>query len=782
MSRLLLLLVALLILPSAAPRTLAQPAAALLEQWAPERLTPADYARAESFLSWNVNRLVYNVPEAPEWLAGDRLWYRNPVRGGHEFIVVDAQRRTRERAFDHERLARVLSEATGVHYEALALPLTRLRPAEDGRSLGFELERQRWQCDIVAFVCERHATPFEQIRDGRLSPDGTLLAFRREHNLWVQDLRTGEEVQLTFDGIEHYGYATDSEGWRRSERPALKWSPDSRRIFTHRLDERGVGEMVLWTTREGRPNLVTYRYAIPGDSIVPMYQWVVIDVQRRALVPLRAERDHQRRSACCGMLAGDALADVQWAEDASWVAYVSTSRDYTTVTLRLADPVSGEVREVFSETLEPYFESSGAGRGVPNWRVLRERDRFIWHSPRSGWHHLYLYDLDSGELLRPLTAGSWNVVDVVHVDAARGVVFFTGVGREAGRDPYHRHLYALELESGAITLLTPDDADRVISVAPSGRFFLETHSRMDVPPTTVLRDAGGALVMTLERADIADLLATGWPKPIPFTAKARDGETEIFGLMYRPSNFDPSRRYPIINNIYPGPQVGSIGPRTFQPGRRGQAQALAELGFIVVQIDALGTPLRSFAFHHFYHGNLADNGLPDQIAAMRQLAERYPWIDVERAGIYGHSGGGFATVAALLQHPYFFQVGVASAGNLDNRGYTFYWGEKWQGPLVVFDDGTDSYTNQAMHLLAGNLEGRLLLSYGTMDSNVHPVTTLLLVDALIAHNKDFDLMVFPNRDHGYANEPYKLRITWDYFVRHLLGAEPPRGFRIRGAR
>jgi dipeptidyl-peptidase 4 len=747
--------------------------------FAPQALTEDDYARAEQRLSWNVNDLVYHVPTSIEWLDGDRFWYRSRIAEGHEFILVDPVAGTRQRAFDHERMAEVLSAAADTTFDAYALPITRLAPTEDGRGLGFELDRRRWECDVIDYVCERPATPIEQVRNGVLSPDGALLAFRRDHDLWVQDLASGEEIRLTTDGEEHYGYATDSEGWRRSARPAVSWSPDSRRIFTHRLDERGVGEMVLWRTTEGRPEPYVYKYAIPGDEVVPMYEWVIVDVPARTVTPVQAAPDHQRTSSCCGMLRGDAIGDVEWSADGTRLALVSTSRDYTTVALRLIDPATGAVQEVFEETVEPFFESSSGGRGVPNWRVFHERGQFLWHSPRDGHHHLYLYDLASGEQIRQLTTGPWQVVDVMHVDEDGGTVYFTAVGLEDGRDPYWRHFYSLDLDApGAPTLLTPEGADHVVSVAPSGRFFVSTSSRLDQAPVTRVRAADGEHVLTAETADIEALLATGWPMPIPFSAMARDGQTEIYGVMYRPSNFDPDRRYPIVNNIYPGPQAGSIGPRTFQPGRRGNAQALAELGFIVVQIDALGTPMRGMDFHTYYYGDMADNGLADQIAAMRQLADRYDWIDIDRAGIYGHSGGGFATAAALLLHPEFFRVGVASAGNHDNRGYTYYWGEKWQGQLEPRAEGGDTYTNQAVHLMAGALEGKLLLSYGTMDSNVHPVTTLLLVDELIRHNKDFDLMVFPNRGHGYANEPYNLRITWDYFVRHLLGAEPPAGYRI----
>jgi len=316
-----------------------------------------------------------------------------------------------------------------------------------------------------------------------------------------------------------------------------------------------------------------------------------------------------------------------------------------------------------------------------------------------------------------------------------------------------------------------------VSLSPSGRYFVDSFSKPDVPAVTQLRDADGGLIATIETADVTRLVATGWKPPMPITVKARDGQTDLYGLLYRPTTFDASRKYPIVNHIYPGPQTGSVGSRTFSAAR-GDAQALAELGFVVVEIDGMGTPWRSKKFHEAYYGNMGDNTLPDQVAGMKDLAARFPWIDLDRAGIYGHSGGGFATADAMFRYPDFFKVGISEAGNHDNRVYEDDWAEKWQGLLEKKPDGATNYDNQANQLIAKNLKGKLLLAHGTLDSNVPPNNTLLVVDELIKANKDFDLLMLPNRGHGFGNEPYMVRRRWDYFVRYLLGAEPPHEYEM----
>jgi dipeptidyl-peptidase-4 len=696
----------------------------------PRALTAADYARAEKFMPYNTTPLMLHSGVRPAWVVGDasdRFWYRTTTEKGVEAVLVDPVKATRS---------------------ACHLPVCQASEREDsGRPSRYD----------------------------ELSPDRKTLAFVRDWNLWVRDVASGRETQLTRDGIKDFGYATDNAGWTRSDRPILKWSPDSKKIATFQQDQRAVGEMYLVDTKVGHPTLQAWKYPLPGDEIVTMIQRVVIDIERGQVVRLQMPPDQHRSSLCDDLACRGDWGDVQWSADGSTVAFVSTARDHRREQLRLADAATGSIREVLEEKAETFFES---GNGAVNWRYLPASNEVIWFSERDNWGHLYLYDSRSGREKHPITTGDGNVTQLLRVDEKNRRLYFMAVGRERGRDPYFRHLYRIGMDGKNLELLTPADADHDVSFSPSGRFFVDAYSKPDVPPVAELRDADGKLVLALEQADITRLVAAGWQPPTPITVKARDGATDLHGLLYKPTSFDPSRKYPIVNHIYPGPQTGSVGSRLFNPSR-GDAQALAELGFIVVEIDGMGTPWRSKKFHEAYYGNMGDNTLPDQVAAMKELAARYPWIDLDHAGIYGHSGGGYAAADAMFRYPDFFKVGISEAGNHDNRVYEDDWAEKWQGLLEKKPDGTTNYDNQANQLVAGNLKGKLLLAHGTMDANVPPNNTLLVVDALIKANKDFDLLMLPNRGHGFGNEPYMVRRRWDYFVRHLLGAEPPQGYELK---
>ena len=706
------------------------------------------------------------------------FWYRNAVEGGYEFVVVDPARRTRDVAFDARRLATSLSAVADTTFSPLQLPLTELEMSAAEKQIAFDIGGRRYRCDLQAYRCASEQTSRPAVpRHLHPSPDGKRAAFIRDCNLWVRDLTTGAEKQLTTDGVKDFGYATDNAGWIRSNRAILLWSPDSKRIATFQQDDRNVGEMYLVSTTVGHPRLDAWKYPLPGDSVVAMIHRVVIDVDAGRIVRLQMPPDYHRSTTCDHIACdGAVLADARWSPDGSRLAFISSSRDHKHAQLRVADANTGAVRDVLEESVATYYELGSDGE---NWQILWSRNEVLWFSERDDWGHLYLYDLNTGALKNRVTSGEGNVAQLVRVDEPSRTIWFVGMGRERGRDPYFRHLYRVGLDGRNLRLLTPEDADHSVTLSPSAAHFVDSWSRPDVPPTSVLRDMNGRVVARLETTDISRLLATGWTPPMPFTVKARDGKTDLYGLMYRPTGFDSTRAYPIIVHHYPGPQGGSVGSRSFSPSR-GDTRSIAELGFIVIQLDGMGLPGRSKSFHDAYYGNMGDNGLPDQITGVRQLAQRHRWIDITRVGIYGHSGGGYSAAQAILRYPEFFKVAVSQAGNHDNRNYEDDWAEKWQGLLERRPDGTTNYDNQANQLLAQNLRGKLLIAYGTLDDNVPPYNSLVLINELIRHNKDFDVIPFPNRRHGFGNEPYMMRRRWDYFVEHLLGAEPPRGFEFRG--
>jgi dipeptidyl-peptidase-4 len=704
-------------------------------------VTAADYARAERFLRENTLPLVSGMGVQPTWLAGDRFGYRITTRGQNQFILVNPSKGTRI---------------------ACSPETDRCGGALDPREVS------------------RLQPPLRPPgRPESRSPNGMRAAYIRDFNLWVRDIATGRETQLTTDGQKDFGYATDNAGWVKSDRPVLVWSPDSRKIATFQQDDRPVGEMYLVTTKVGHPELQQWKYPLPGDSVISMIHRVVINVDTPRVIRFQMPPDAHRSTLCDHVIyRGTEWADVEWYPEGSHIAFVSTSRDHKHEVFRIADAATGSVRDVFREDVATQYES---GNGTVNWHVLPASNEVIWFSERDDWGQLYLYDLATGQLKSKITSGNGNVAELRRVDEKSRTLWFVGNAKEPGRDPYFRHFYKIGMDGRGLSLLTPEDADHQISLAPSGQYFVDSYSKPDVPPVTVLRDLNGKKIVTLETADITRLNATGWKPPMPITVKARDGKTDLYGLMYVPTNLDRTKKYPIVNHIYPGPQTGSVGGRSFSPSR-GDAQSLAELGFIVVEIDGMGTPWRSKSFHDAYYGRMGDNTLPDQVAGMKELAGRYPWIDINRAGIYGHSGGGFAAADAMFRYPDFFKVGISEAGNHDQREYEDDWGERYQGLLTRSSDGSDNYAAEANQALAKNLKGKLLLAHGTMDDNVPPYNTLLVVNELMKANKDFDFILLPNRTHGFGNEPYMVRRRWDYFVKNLLGAEPPTEYQIGAAR
>ncbi|HXH70400.1 MAG TPA: DPP IV N-terminal domain-containing protein [Pyrinomonadaceae bacterium] len=748
----------------------------------PLAFTAADYARAEKFLGYNTAPLVDHAGVRPVWLADGRFWYRNLQAQGSEFILVNPANGARQTAFDQTKIASALSAATGTKFEAARLPFTSFDLSADSQKISLDIGNKKWNCDVSGRQCtvgtDSAAGNQNRSSNESLSPDKKLAAFIRDWNLWTRDVATGKETQLTTNGIKDFGYATDNAGWTHSDRAILMWSPDSKKIATFQQDQRKTGDMYLVSTNVGHPKLESWKYPLPGDENVTMIERVIIEVDNPKVVRLKLSPDQHRTTLCDDVSCNGDFTDVEWSADASKLAFVSTTRDHKRADLRVADAATGVIRDVMSETIATQFES---GTQTVNWRYLPASNEIVWFSERDNWGHLYLYDLTTGKLKNRITSGDWTVTRLLKVDDKNRVLYFLAGGREKGRDPYFAHFYRVGFDGKNLALLTPEDANHDITLSPNETYFVDNYSKPDVPPVTVVRDMSGKLVNTLEKADISRLLATGWKPPQPIVVKARDNVTDLYGLMFTPTNLNQNakKKYPIINYIYPGPQSGSVGSRSFSAARSDH-QALAELGFVVVLIDGTCNPLRSKKFHDACYGNMADNTLPDQITGMQQLAQKYPFIDIERVGIWGHSGGGFAAAAAMFRFPDFFKVGISESGNHDNRNYEDDWGERYVGLLVKDASGKSNYEDQANQNFAKNLKGKLLLAHGTMDDNVPPDNTLLVVDALIKVNKDFDLLMIPNARHGFGSATYyMMRRRWDYFVRHLLGVEPPKEYELR---
>jgi dipeptidyl-peptidase-4 len=745
----------------------------------PKELTVADYARAERLVGYNANPLVDHAVTAVTWLDDRHFWYRDHDAAGDHFLKMDAVSGKASPSFDVGKLAAALAKTSGKSVDAKKLPISNYRVADDG---GFEitLDDRHYRCDPAFKGCVAVATK-GGAKPGVLSPDKRVEAFIRDWNLWLRDVGSGGETQLTFDGITDFGYATDNAGWIHSDRAIVLWSPDSKKIATFQQDQRKTGSMTLVSTQIGHPDVQTWKYPLVGDKDVTMIQRVVIDIPTRHVLRLKTPADQHRSTLCDDVSCDGGWEDVQWAGDGQSLAFASSSRDHKQVWLRVADTQTGNVRDALHESVPTYFES---GNGAVNWRYLPQSHEVLWFSERNNWGNLYLYDLGTGKLKHAVTTGSGNVTEVLRVDLASRTVWFRSVGREhaaAGQthDPYYQSFYKVSLDGGAPALLTPEDADHKVTLSPDGTYFVDAYSTPTAPPVTVLRRASdGSTIATVARADISRLKAAGWTPPTPIVVKARDGRTDLYGLMFKPSRFDPAKKYPVVDYIYPGPQTGSVGSRSFEAARRDH-QALAELGFVVVAIDGMGTPWRSKSFHDAFGGDIGDNTLPDQVAALHELGRRYPWIDLTRVGVWGHSGGGYATADAMFTYPDLFKVGISESGNHDNRNYEDDWAEKWQGLERTGKSGTSNYNAQANQNRAANLTGHLLLAHGLMDDNVPPSNTLLVVDALVKANKDFDLVVFPNAHHGYGTDaPYMMRRRWDYFVRWLLDATPPAQYQM----
>jgi len=725
--------------------------------------TRADYERAQQFLGGNLDKLFRGADIFPNWIEGtDQFWYRKPGVE-KEFVLVDAEKNTQGPAFDQAKLAQAISSP------ADRLPFDTFEFVEKGKAIRFEADDQRWTCDLSTYKCTKEKLPPS---GESVSPDGRWAAFVDHYNLFVRNLATGAVSQLTHDGEKSWDYATPlpnaatmvQQGTEDVKQPAaVFWSPDFTKLITYRIDSRNAGRFTTLQfvpSDQLRPKAFSYVYPLPGE-IVPTATPIVFDLGTGKRVDIQTDPIEIYFQDGPGF---------DWLKNGKQFHYRFESRGYKRAEFRLVDAETGKVRSVVAEESDKYVDP-----GETFDELVNEGAEILWTSERDGWNHIYLYNGGTGKLENQVTKGPWVVRRIVRVDEKARQVYFLAGGREAGEDPYLTHLYRINFDGTSLKLLTPENANHAAFVSPDGKYFVDNFSRSDLPGESRLcRASDGSVIRTLEKPEFGGLQKMGWKFPEPFTGRAADEKTETYGLIWRPTSFDPSKKYPVIEQIYTGPQ-GFFVPKTFASAisfGRG-LQAMAELGFIVVMVDGRGTTGRSRAFHEYSYHNLG-GVFDDHVALIRQMSERYPYMDISRVGIFGTSAGAYAAAHAMLVHPEFYKVCVSISGDHDARLDKAWWNELYQGYPVGKD-----YAEQSNATMADRLQGHLLLVHGDVDNNVHPAETMRFVDALIKANKNFDMLFVPNMYHGEGRSLYLVRRRWDYFVEHLLGVEPPSGFELK---
>ncbi|MEZ5983566.1 MAG: DPP IV N-terminal domain-containing protein [Parvularculaceae bacterium] len=768
-------------------------------------LTHADYERAEQFFPENIRNFVRNAAPAPHWIGeSDRFWYLREEKEGFSFVTVDAVSGESTPSFNHEAIARVLSVDAGEEVSPARLPFSSFDYRNGESAIAFTIGAKAFECEAKTAIC---STSDAKASDPSaiVSPDGARAVFERDDNLWLRDLATGEERALTRDGTADFPYRytafkTTYVEERRDEAPSTypgaAWSPDGRYLLAVRTDNRGV-ERVPYVVEylppdSERPIAHEIPMPTPADAKDDRYHLVLIDLADGGLKEVGGGAIGFNDYAPYWAIVGEPGWDIDGGE----LYLVTSSRDSRVLGVVAVDLKTGESRAVLEERDAHYLNLNPMDYQIPNVRLLPKRGELIWWSERSGWGALYRYDAKTGELKNAITSGDWTVFDIMRVDEEAGVIYFTAGGREAGRNPYYRHLYRVDLDGGNLKLLTPEDADHAFwnfpvrglnghdnppsaYFSPSGRYFVDTYSTIADAPKTVVRSSDGDLTAKVVEADASALHEVGWSPPERFVAKSADGKYDTYGVILKPTNFDPALSYPVIEQIYAGPQV-SFAPQGFTDSlgsRAAYMQALAELGFVIVIQDGRGTPRRSRDFHMAMADEEDSFALIDHVEGVKAAAATRPYMDIDRVGITGLSFGGYASMRAILLFPDFYKAAVSIAGPQDYRTMISSISvERFFGAAPPRGSEGDVYARVDNIHLADRLEGKLLLIAGEIDQNVPFNQTVAICDALIKANKDFDLVLVPGAAHSVGYHPYAMRRVGDFFVRNLQHREPPEPF------
>ncbi len=790
-------------------------------------VTKANYSLAARFSPKKLSKMIFSTAVDPHWLKNsDKFWYMYETTEGKKWYIVDPVKGEKKELFNNADLAAKITRIVKDPFDAQNLGLDSMRFVRDENWIQFEVKSTQDEVKKDTATTGRRgaagaaATPAKKVfyfeynlQTGELielpdfkkpkrrpnwasiSPDGNVVVFGKNYNIYWMDKANYEkalknendstivEYALTKDGIDGYGYYNDGnlsgsgmtddekEKEAKRRRPVFAlWSPDSKYFALRRVDNRKVKNLwVINSVANPRPTLETYKYWMPGEKESPTDHLYLFDVANKSSKELNVSQFKDQAVAVWSDPGKVNTRDDDW-RPSVWLGtkdkfyFTRTSRDQKRIDVCVADVATGTVKPVVEERFNTYIEINRIG-------LINGGKEFIHWSERDGWGHFYLYD-ENGKLKNQITSGAYHCEDILGIDETKRVLYFAANGKEAGEDPYYLHAYRVNFDGTGLKLLNPGDFDHAMRMNDGNSFFIDNYSRVNTVPKSVLYNADGKKIMDLETADFSSLFASGYKFPEIFKAKADDGITDIYGVMYKPFDFDSTKKYPLIEYVYPGPQTEAVN-KAFGRGFD-RTDRLAQMGFVVITLgNRGGHPARSKWYHNYGYGNLRDYGLADKKAVAEQLADRYKYIDIDRVGIHGHSGGGFMSTAAMLVYPDFFKVAVSSAGNHDNSVYNRWWSEQHHGVKEVISDKGDTsflYSIEKNPDLAKNLKGKLMLSHGDIDNNVHPANTIRMANALIRANKRFDLVILPGQRHGYGDmTEYFFWRQADYFAEHLLG-------------
>lgn len=718
--------------------------------------TVEDYNRAYALREkYNAKHVLY-AGVVPHWVdQTSAFWYVRQTEKGKEYVKVDAASKKRTALFDQQKMAAALTEKAGREINAYNLPLQNCRLNISLDTLCFQLDGKFWAYSIKNNRLldegaipprgkERHWMEVDDEKEGRpvTSPDGKWTAFIKNDNVYVREVATGKEKRLSQDGTLSNYYSS-----------YIQWSPDSKSVVSCRIrpvEKRYVYYVESSPADQAQPKLHKQEYAKPGDELRFKVPCIFEVESGRRLIPSTELFSHQYE-----------LSGPMWNGDSKAITFEYNERGHKVYRVLEMSAVDGSVRTLIEEKEEKYVNYPRIYRNY-----LSDGKRIIWSSERDNYNHLYLYDRATGKPLNQITKGEWYVRGVQHVDEANEVIYFSANGMKKGEDPYLIHYYKINFDGSNLVELTPEEGMHQCWYSSDYKYLVDVYSKVDQAPIAVLRDAkNGKIRMQLDKADISALLANGWKAPEVFSAKGRDGKTDMWGVIYRPSNFDPSKKYPVIEYIYSGPGDQYV-PKTFS-SYNWWMTSLAELGFIVVQVDGMTTSFRSKEFEEVCYKNLKDAGLPDHIAWIKAAAQKYPYMDIDRVGIFGCSAGGQESTGAVLFHPEFYKAAYSACGCHDNRMDKIWWNELWMGYPV--DESYSACSNVDNAYL---LSRPLMLVVGELDDNVDPASTMQVANALIKANKDFELVVIPGTHHTMG-EDFGEHKRYDFFVRHLMGITPP---------